>query len=45
MDIDFALVLVCVTAACLIIYLADLLWLGKARAAFAKTFDPPFILV
>ena len=36
MDIDFALVLVCLTAACLVIYLADLLWLGQPRAELAK---------
>lgn len=36
MDIDFALVLVCVTGLCFVIYLADLLWIGKPRRAYSK---------
>ena len=42
MDIDFALVLVCLTGICLAIYLLDKLWLGKPRAALAKQIEADY---
>lgn len=42
MDIDFALVLVCLTAICLVIYLIDKFWFGKPRAQLAASLKPAY---